>query len=57
MSYPHVFTPKTQEPKKELTVDEMIKKIFFRTATLEKDVAALLHANGMESSNKFLNKP
>jgi hypothetical protein len=65
-NYPHTFTQpnkfQPQQPapaapfaKKMLTMEEKIDKIFFRTATLEKDVAQLLHANGMESSNKFLN--
>lgn len=66
MSYPHVNTPykqpSQQSPtqfteKKELTMEEKINKIFFRTATIEKDLAKLLHASGMESSNKFLNNP
>lgn len=60
--YPHVNSPKPFSPepqaetRKDLTMEEKINKIFFRTATIEKDLAALLHASGMQSSNKFLNK-
>jgi hypothetical protein len=66
-NYPHTFqpgnkfqspTPQTALPsqKKILTMEEKIDKIFFRTATIEKDVAALLRSAGLDSSNKFLNQ-
>lgn len=57
MSYPHVYSPSKEEPvKKELSIEEKITKIFYRVGTIEKDLAALLHANGLQSSNKFLNQ-
>jgi len=66
MNYPHVNAPNrnayppaetTVAPeRKVLTMEEKIDKIFFRTSTIEKDVARLLHAQGLESTNKFLNQ-